>query len=180
MPASIALASLACAGVLVGEEIRETRQAYRVFFTDGGRERYEVLWGGAVIVDKSESGGPAAPLHGKFVDDRRCHWTIRTVVSRRVYRIGDDGERHERRDGAAVLDAASPGGGASYRFESGRTENCNDAEPRFRANLEDARRSASAALESVVRTDQEKVVKMMKAWPRVARVEREAGSNPER
>jgi hypothetical protein len=144
--------------------------AFTVKYRNGATEKYLAEWTATVDVDKSESGGPAKPLEGKLVDDRKCHWTIVTTVVRRLYLTNQTGERFEKKDFATPHAVKFANQGSDFKLEQLRPENCGDAEARFQSDLTDARNAAKNALPQVIDSDAKTVKSILRGWPNVVDV----------
>jgi hypothetical protein len=150
----------------------ETRP-FLVKYQNGMVEKYIIQWTANLAVNHWESGGPAKPLEGKFVDDRQCHWTTNATVIRRVYLTNQGGELFEKKDLATPFESNFKGEGAGFKLIQFRPENCGDAEARYQSDLSDSRRALRANLPGVIKNDMPDVLAVMKAWANVKEVSEE-------
>lgn len=143
---------------------------FQVRYSNGATEKYVVEWTALLSVDRRESGSPAIPAQFQFVDTRRCHWSVRGRVERRVYLMNQAGERFEKKDLATVYDSSSSNEGSALKLEQLRSENCNDAQARFESDIRDGRTATTNKLPEVIRNDIGTVQTVFKSWPNVADV----------
>lgn len=166
-----AVAALSAASVSWAEEVVRDSKPFLVKYTDGIAEKYVAEWIGIVSWDKSESGGPAVPLKGKFIDDRKCHWTITAVVTRRLYLMNRNGDRFKKDDFDAVFNAKHVGQGSDFVLTQLRPENCGDAEARFQSDVNDARKALRDQFAGITASDVNAVKEKVKGWPGFKAVE---------
>jgi hypothetical protein len=171
MTVSMRVGFLLVLGVICGqpvgaEDVKQVEGRVLVEYEDGSLEHYVVRWTGAVLSDRRESGGPATPLSGKWIDDRQCHWVVRTVVSRRLYLKARSGEEFERPESAKLFESSEESSqeksASGFRAENVRPENCNDAEAKILGDLEGARARAAATLDEVVKEDRKRLPAQLK------------------
>jgi len=167
---SVAALMLAAPAWASQEELAKETKPFQVTYGNGVTERYIVEWRALLDVDKSESGGPAVPFKGKFVDDRQCHWTVRGSVVRRVFLANQAGELFEKKDLAVVYDSSSSGEGAHFKLIGLRGENCNDANARFESDVNNGRIATRGNLSQTINQDVARVREAMKSWPSAVKV----------
>jgi hypothetical protein len=149
----------------------EMSRVLSVTRSDGRTEKYVATWTGTVDSGRWESGGPAVPLQGKFLDDRQCHWTISARIVRRIHLENADGELFESKDSAVPLSVELAGDGAELNLSTLSGENCGQAEGSYRRNMDDAQQRVRDRFEEIVAADLETVKKLMKSWDKVTAVE---------
>jgi hypothetical protein len=160
------LLQFALAQEILGKETRP----FLVKYENGVVEKYVVEWTANLAANKWESGGPAKPLEGKFIDDRQCHWTINGTVIRRVSLANQSGELFEKKDLATPFESNFKNEGAGFKLLQLSPENCGDADARYQSDLNDSRNALRKNLSLVVKNDMPDVMAVMRTWPKVKEV----------
>ncbi len=112
------------------EEVQSKERFLTVKYKDGTTERYKLKWQALRDINVREDCGPAKPLEGKFVDDRRCHWDINARIERRLYIIARNGQTFAKEDAFRSFNSDFTNQGSSFLLVGLRSENCNDAADR--------------------------------------------------
>lgn len=170
----IALGVVAAVAATPGESqesaLATAQRGFVVQYASGEGERYSAQWTAVLRWRRTEDGGPAVPLQGKFIDDRRCRWEISGAITRRLYLVNRRGDLFENKDGAVVFGESFKGQGASFVLATLRPETCVEANSRYEGDMREATARLKARFPDVVARDVPEVVKLMEAWPSVKRV----------
>lgn len=135
------------------ETVGTREKTFRVKYKDGTVELYKARWSAVRHMDVREDGGPAKPFEGKFVDDRRCAWTINAYISRKVFLIAKTGKEFENNEKAKIFNADFTNQGSSFVLTNFRPENCNDAQGRRDSDYANSRTTLLNALPSIADRD---------------------------
>jgi hypothetical protein len=164
--------ALACGSAWAADEVvAKDSKPFPVKYNNGTAEKYIAEWSATVSVDKSESGGPAEPLKGKLIDDRKCQWTIITTVVRRLYLTNPAGELFEKKDLATPPAVKFANQGADFKLLQLRPESCGDTNARFESDVKDARNAVKTQLPGIMNSDAAIVKTTLKGWPNVTDVQ---------
>jgi len=139
------------------DEVQSKERFLTVKYKDGAIERYKVKWQALRDMAVREDGGPAKPLEGKFVDDRRCHWDINARIERRLFIIARSGQTFAKEDAFRSFNSDFTNQGSSFLLIGLRSENCNDAAGRRNSDWNDARTHLLGAFERIANADFENV-----------------------
>jgi len=170
---------IAVLGCLCGaDDLKQLDGRLTIEHATGRTEHVVVRWTAVVLADRRETGGPATPLQGKWTDDRECHWTVRTRVSRRLLLRSSNGEELDW-PGSGGLDPATDGGAGLRELRSSH-QNCNEAEAGMRRDFEVARVEAKRALQKVIETDRDSLETQLRKRPGVRAVTFEWDRDPQR
>lgn len=175
--AAVAIVITATTGVHAQnvENVGEYSQAYRITYEDGDTERYIANYTGQVRYRHWESGGPSKPLEGKFVDDRQCHWTIQSLIDRKVCLVSRDGRQYCQGNMNRVYGVQMAGQGSDFVLERLRPENCGDTQARYESDLNNARVATQRALQPTADSDRRRVESELSAIQGAASVARVSG-----
>jgi hypothetical protein len=148
-----------------------------VRYANGATERYIVEWTGTASIREWEDGGPATPLTGHFVDDRRCHWEIRPVIQRKLYFVNVVGDRFAKEELTTVYQVRFENQGNAFMLLGLRSENCNDAEARFQSDVNDSHVHVMQQFTNTVNFDFQAVLNAVRGWSQVVTVSEDTGNN---
>ncbi len=143
------------------DEVIQQDRSFRVKYADGTQERYLVAYRGYVSQNAHESGGPAIPEKFKFVDDRQCHWTINSRIQRIVNLVHRSGRQIPYEKLSVRWQVPFTGKGSDFVLTQLRSENCNDAWPRFQSDVNDAKGRVRSEFPNVVAADTDTLKKLM-------------------
>jgi hypothetical protein len=139
------------------EVVSSAERSFRVKYRDGTVELYKVRWVATSELSTTEHGGPAKPLEGKFVDDRRCQWSIDGGITRSVSLVTRNGKEFINADKTKVFNSDFRNEGTSFDLLTFRPGNCGDTAARRNSDFADAKRATTAALAPTVARDFETV-----------------------
>jgi hypothetical protein len=135
------------------EEIIQQDRAFQVKYSDGSLERYVATYRGFVTQNAHESGGPAVPADFKFVDDRKCHWKINSRIERIVHFAHRSGRQMVYEKLSVRWQIPLTGQGSDFMLLGLRSENCNDAWPRFESDTNNARQLVRSEFSKYIQAD---------------------------
>lgn len=139
---------------------------------DSGEVRsYLVQWVATISSQKSEIGHPSEPLKGWLTDTRQCKWSIETEITRKVYFINPQEGFATEQSVSKVFSGGSQNEGSSFVVQTLRSENCNDADARYKKDLNDARSTLMSLFPNTVTKDREVVQADIMRVPHVKKVE---------
>jgi hypothetical protein len=142
----------------------------KITFDSGKVENYLVQWAGAVSPERLETGSPAEPLRGSFLDTRRCQWKITSEVTRKVYFVDDQNEVSTEDAVTKLFSVGAGNQGSDFVLSQMRPENCNDAAPRFASDLIGTKSLVEQKFPLVVGTDKGQVAVELRKLPHVESV----------
>lgn len=162
---------LSAAGIASAETIQSDQRAYTVKYKDGTIEHYVVTWLAQMDVEVHEDGGPAKPLEGHFVDDRRCHWTIASHIDRQVAMVNKAGQQFAQSTLFRSYSSNFQNQGSSWVVQNFRSENCNDAAGRRDSDINDSRNNLRTQFPGVIAADLDKLKQDVKTNAEVVSVD---------
>jgi len=148
--------------VAIAEELRTTERKVVAKFPDGFSEQYVAVYKGIVNLQQREEGGPAKPLEGKFIDDRRCHWTIDTFITREVFQINRAGRRSIYEKLTNVYTAPFTNEGTAFNVWALRPGNCGDTQARRESDHQNAKTAVTNRFQETINSDVEPLKTTMK------------------
>ncbi len=159
-----ALVAFVSIGVCYAEQetVASREKPFMVTYPDGSTERYVAKYRAIAEWDKHESGGPAKPFEGKLIDDRQCHWNIETRIVRDVCLLSRTGQQFCEGTLNKVYGTSFAGKGSDFVLLKLQSENCGDADARFRSDLNDARNAVRDVLDATATKDNAVVSSDMK------------------
>jgi hypothetical protein len=158
-------------GALNAEVVGEQSKPILVKRKSGTVEHYVVKWTATISISHYESGSPAKPFEGHFIDDRQCHWDITSQVVRHLFITNEDGQLFEYPGFATPLNLPFQNQGSSFVILNGlRGENCNDAQGRFQSDVSNAHVAVGQVFNTVIANDFKTVLDTIKSWPNVKEV----------
>lgn len=143
------------------EEIAHQDRMFRARYADGTQERYLVAYRGIVKQYARESGGPAIPEQGKFIDNRQCHWNIDSRIERTVYLVHRSGRNIPYEKLSNRWQVPFTNKGSDFVLTQLRSENCNDAWARFASDVTNAKQRVNAEFVTVIASDLETLKKSL-------------------
>jgi hypothetical protein len=157
-PKKVMLVTVLCASSFCvtegrAEQINTAQHSVTVKYKTGEIEHYVVVWTADVQMNVGEDGGPAVPLQGHFVDDRRCHWNISGEITRQVFLVSRTGQQYASPSLARVYNKAQQNQGSSFMLAGLRSENCNDAAARRNSDLSNMKTALNADFTNTVNAD---------------------------
>ena len=152
------------------ESVKTETRPLTVKYSNGRTEQYMVEWSGTVHNRHWESGGPAVPLSGHFVDDRQCHWELTPKIVRKLYFVNANGDRFAKEDLTEAYNVTFANQGSSFMLIGLRSENCGDADARYRSDVNNAHTNLTQQWETMVNADFQKLVGQIKEWQKVVKV----------
>jgi hypothetical protein len=131
--------------------VSQRQKPFLVRYADGNTERYVAKYTGIVDVSHWESGGPSTLTHP--IDNRQCHWEIRTSIDRDVCLVSRSGEQFCQGSLHHAYGTSFAGQGSDFQLTQLHSENCGDANGRFNSDVNDAKNAVSAAMDGVMAND---------------------------
>lgn len=166
----MALVPAVIAEVNTTETVRTETRPMTVKYSSGKTEQYIVEWTGTLRNHEWESGGPSKPAEGHFVDDRQCHWELEPKITRKLYLVNEVGDHFAKEDLTTAYQVHFQNQGAGFMLVGLRSENCGDADARYRSDVNDGRKNIEAVFQSTVDSDLAKLISQVKAWKMVVKV----------
>jgi len=155
----------------IGAEVVQAKERFlTVKFKDGYTERYKVKWQALRDMTVQEHGGPAKPLEGKFVDDRRCEWNINARIERRFYLVARNGETFAKEEAFRSYNSDFQNQGSSFLLIGLRSENCNDAASRRQSDWNNTQTKLLNAFGGITNADFDNVKAEMKKDAQVVEI----------
>jgi hypothetical protein len=150
---------LAVSSGLLADTAGSAERTFRVKYRDGTVELYKVRWVASRDMAVNEEGGPAKPFEGKFVDDRRCRWSINGGITRTISLVTRNGREFINADKTRVFNSDIRNEGTSFDLFTLRPGNCNETAARRDSDFNDVKRSLVEALAPTVARDLETVTR---------------------
>jgi hypothetical protein len=141
------------AGSVHAEQVSSSQRSVTVKYNTGSSEQYVVVWTADTVMNVGEDGGPAKPLEGHFVDDRRCHWNIHGSVTRQVFLVNQLGQQFASPTLTRVYTKGQANEGASFILLGLRSENCGDARGRRESDYSNMKQLELGDFPATVETD---------------------------
>lgn len=149
------------------ETVAARQRSFSVVYQNGGKETFVAKYRGAVQNSKWESGGPAKPFEGKFTDDRQCHWDISTQIVRDVCLVSASGQQFCQGQLNRIYGTSFSGKGSDFKLLQLASENCGQADARYKSDLNNARDAVAAAMDGVLENDLKRVRDDLSTMPNV-------------
>jgi hypothetical protein len=160
-------------GSNAGQNVRVVRQQavpVSVTLDSGAVEQYLVQWLGTVASNKVEEGHPAEPLKGWFADTRKCHWSIQSEVSRKVYYVDKDEHPSTENAVSTVFHSGFGNQGSDFVWTRLRPENCGDSAARYQSDINDAQTAVASKFGGIINEDRIRLSEELGKLPHVAKV----------
>jgi hypothetical protein len=158
--------------------VKSDTRPFIVKYSDGRIEQYVAEWVGTVHNMHWESGGPAVPFSGHFVDDRTCHWELTPKITRKLYLVNANGERFAKEGLMEPYGATFANQGASFKVIGLRSENCGDADARYRSDVNNANVHLASKWETTIDSDFQQIMNEVKGWQKVVTITVISASQP--
>lgn len=163
---------LLCASTSIAQNAtKKAERQFLVTYPDGQSEIYVAVYMGEVRVDVNQTGSASRPLQGHFVDDRQCHWTISTPISREIFLVNRAGRRSLYQPLNAIYNAESRNQGSAFRLDRLQGENCNAAAGRRDEDVRRATDTLNSSFDLIVNGDVATLLEKLKAEMGAASVE---------
>lgn len=153
LASALLLILIVVTATVFAEVVSTAERSFRVKYKDGTVELYKVRWVASRDMSVTEHGGPAKPLEGKFVDDRRCEWRIDGGITRTVSLVTKNGKEFVNTEKTKVFHSDFRNEGTSFDVLTLRPGNCNDTAARRNSDFADVQRVLLAALGPTVSHD---------------------------
>jgi hypothetical protein len=176
--------TLRFAGVLLGglmalealhvnaqETLQQDAKPITVSYESEAVEHYVVRWTGLRDVNHREDGHPSEPLKGWFTDTRQCFWEINSRIVRRVYLLNHNGQQYAQEELTTPLAENFANKGSDFVLTQLRSENCGDADARFRSDVANSSKHMADVFPANVEKDYSDVLAIMRKWPGVKTVQ---------
>jgi hypothetical protein len=158
-------------GICYADVLQTDSKPITVTYKSGEVEHYIVRWTGSRDVDHHEDGHPSEPLKGWFTDTRQCHWSINSRITRTVYLMNKNGQEFAQQELTTPLVENFANKGSDFVLTQLRSENCGDADARYKSDLADSVKHMAEALPPNAAKDYQTVINAMKGWPNVKEVQ---------
>jgi hypothetical protein len=163
--AALGAAALGSQAAHAGEVTTTTDRSFLVTYPDGSKEtvlvRYEAILGNNVW----QRGSAAKPLKGKFVDDRRCEWSITARVQARPYLVSRSGVAAPLTDAVVVADNVHlDGRGPTNDFQAAGFyhSTCGDKRSTIDGQVNATRQALLASFHGHVEADSTRIASTLK------------------
>jgi hypothetical protein len=164
------LLSLLASGIVRAEEVDSELRSIAVRYRNGDIEHYLVAWTADLGVDLREDGAVAQPGVGRFVDDRRCHWSVSGSITRQVFLLDHAGDQYGSAELVRVYGKAKRDQGTAFVVTTLTSDNCGAATARRDGDYVDVKRRLLDDFPGTVEADLVALRQELKARPDVTRV----------
>jgi len=164
------LACLLAGGIVRAEEVDSEQRSIAVRYKNGDVEHYLISWTADMGVELREDGAVAQPGQGRFVDDRRCHWSVSGSITRQVFLLDHAGDQYSSAELVRVYAKAKRDQGSAFVVTTLTPDNCGAATARRDGDYMDVKRRLLTDFPATVEADVVALRLELKARPDVTRV----------
>jgi hypothetical protein len=177
---AVCLVSLTAGEAIRAEEVDSEQRSIAVRYRNGDIEHYLISWTADMGVDLREDGALAQPGQGRFVDDRRCHWSVSGSITRQVFLLDHAGDQYGSAELVRVYGKAKRDQGTAFVVTTLTSDNCGTATARRDGDYVDVKRRLLDDFPGTVEADLVALRLELKARPDVTRVMADADFRPVR
>jgi len=168
VPAALAaIAVPAPAAATIAQPVVSETRGLRIKYEDGFVELIRVVYTAQLQIDEREDGGPAIPLKGRFVDDRRCNWRIDSAISRKIVLVSRSGAEYVSPDVALPYQSGFANEGSAFVLTQLRPEPCSQTKARMASDMQNARQHLAKVTPAVADKDFRAVTESLRRNPKV-------------
>ena len=147
------------------EVTNSTERSFLLTYPDGTTETVLVRYEAVLDSTVRQLGGASKPLEGKFIDDRRCEWSVSARVQARPYLVSHSGMLAPLSDVVVVSD--------NVRYDGRGPENelqaagfyhatCGDKRSTIDGQIDSTRQALVTTFSGIVDTDSARIIHELK------------------